>query len=88
MECMHLAKGLNITTFLIGHVTKSGDIAGPRVLEHIVDAVFEFEGDKQHGYRLLRYILRAFSLRKILATTCVTGIILRGLYRSAMETIL
>lgn len=54
MECMHLAKGSKITTFLIGHVTKSGDLAGPRVLEHIVDTVLDFEGDCQHGYRLLR----------------------------------
>ena len=54
MECMHLAKGSKITTFLIGHVTKTGDLAGPRVLEHIVDTVLDFEGDAQHGYRLLR----------------------------------
>lgn len=59
-ECMHLAKGKNITTFLIGHVTKSGEIAGPRVLEHLVDTVLEFEGDKQHGYRLLRALKNRF----------------------------
>lgn len=53
-EFMHLAKGMGIATFLIGHVTKSGEIAGPRVLEHIVDTVLDFEGDRQHGYRLLR----------------------------------
>jgi len=60
MECMHLSKGLGITTFLVGHVTKSGDLAGPRVLEHIVDTVFEFEGDRQHGYRMLRGIKNRF----------------------------
>ncbi len=60
MECMHLAKGLGITTVLIGHVTKSGEIAGPRILEHIVDTVFEFEGDRQHGYRLVRSIKNRF----------------------------
>ncbi|WP_420421325.1 DNA repair protein RadA [Simkania sp.] len=60
MECMHLSKGLGITTFLVGHVTKSGELAGPRVLEHIVDTVFEFEGDCQHGYRLLRGIKNRF----------------------------
>lgn len=54
MEAMHIAKGLKITTFLIGHVTKSGELAGPRVLEHIVDTVLDFEGDRQHGYRILR----------------------------------
>ena len=60
MECMHLAKGSGITTFLVGHVTKSGDIAGPRVLEHIVDTVLELEGDRQHGYRLMRSIKNRF----------------------------
>ncbi|GAB5411187.1 MAG: DNA repair protein RadA [Chlamydiales bacterium] len=60
MECMHLAKRQNITTFLIGHVTKSGEIAGPRVLEHLVDTVLEFEGDRQHGYRILRSIKNRF----------------------------
>ncbi len=60
MEFMHLAKGLGIAIFLIGHVTKSGEIAGPRVLEHIVDTVLEFEGDRQHGYRLLRSIKNRF----------------------------
>lgn len=59
-EFMHLSKGHGITTFLIGHVTKSGDIAGPRVLEHLVDAVLEFEGDRQHGFRLLRAIKNRF----------------------------
>lgn len=59
-EFMHLAKGHGITTFLIGHVTKSGDLAGPRLLEHLVDAVFDFEGDRQHGFRLLRAIKNRF----------------------------
>ena len=60
MEFMHLAKGEGITTFLIGHVTKSGELAGPRVLEHIVDTVLDFEGDRQHGYRLLRAVKNRF----------------------------
>lgn len=59
-EFMHLAKGHGITTFLIGHVTKSGELAGPRVLEHLVDTVLEFEGDKQHGFRMLRAIKNRF----------------------------
>ncbi len=57
---MHLAKQLGIATFLIGHVTKSGEIAGPRVLEHIVDVVLEFEGDRHHGYRILRAVKNRF----------------------------
>jgi DNA repair protein RadA/Sms len=59
-EFMHLAKGHGITTFLIGHVTKSGELAGPRVLEHLVDTVLDFEGDRQHGFRLLRAIKNRF----------------------------
>ncbi len=60
MEFMHIAKGMGISTFLIGHVTKSGEIAGPRVLEHIVDTVLDFEGDRQHGYRCLRAVKNRF----------------------------
>lgn len=59
-ECMHLAKSKGISTLLIGHVTKSGEIAGPRVLEHIVDTVLEFEGDRQHGFRMLRAVKNRF----------------------------
>lgn len=59
-EFMHIAKGMGIATFLVGHVTKSGEIAGPRVLEHIVDTVLDFEGDRQHGYRLLRSVKNRF----------------------------
>lgn len=59
-EFMHLAKGRNISTFLIGHVTKSGEIAGPRVLEHLVDTVLYFEGDKQQQYRMIRVIKNRF----------------------------
>lgn len=59
-EFMHLAKGKNIATFLIGHVTKTGEIAGPRVLEHLVDTVLYFEGDKQHHYRMIRVVKNRF----------------------------
>lgn len=59
-EFMHIAKGKRIATFLIGHVTKSGEIAGPRVLEHLVDTVLYFEGDKQHQYRMIRVIKNRF----------------------------
>lgn len=59
-EFLHLAKGHGITTFLIGHITKSGEIAGPKVLEHLVDTVLEFEGDRQHGFRLLRAMKNRF----------------------------
>lgn len=59
-EFMHIAKGKNVATFLIGHVTKSGEIAGPRVLEHLVDTVLYFEGDKQHNYRMIRVVKNRF----------------------------
>jgi DNA repair protein RadA/Sms len=59
-ECMHLAKGKGISIFLIGHVTKSGEIAGPRILEHLVDTVLYFEGDRQHNYRMMRVVKNRF----------------------------
>ncbi|NGX58055.1 MAG: DNA repair protein RadA [Chlamydiae bacterium] len=59
-EFMHIAKGMNIATFLVGHVTKSGEIAGPKVLEHLVDTVLYFEGDKAHNYRLVRVVKNRF----------------------------
>ncbi len=59
-ELMHLAKGRGISILVIGHVTKSGEIAGPRVLEHLVDTVLYFEGDRQHNYRLMRVVKNRF----------------------------
>lgn len=59
-EFMHIAKGHGIATFLIGHVTKAGEIAGPRVLEHLVDTVLYFEGDKQQNFRMIRVIKNRF----------------------------
>jgi DNA repair protein RadA/Sms len=55
-----VAKGQNMPVFLIGHVTKTGVIAGPRVLEHIVDTVLYLEGDQFHAYRLLRSVKNRF----------------------------
>jgi DNA repair protein RadA/Sms len=57
---MRLAKGENIAVLLIGHVTKEGQIAGPRLLEHMVDCVLYFEGDRQHLYRILRAVKNRF----------------------------
>jgi len=59
-EFMHLAKGKGIATFLIGHVTKAGEIAGPRVLEHLVDTVLYFEGEKHNDYRMVRVVKNRF----------------------------
>lgn len=57
---MRLAKNSGCSVFLVGHVTKEGSIAGPRILEHMVDAVLYFEGDRQHQYRLLRAVKNRF----------------------------
>lgn len=57
---MRLAKQMNIATFIVGHVTKDGAIAGPRVLEHMVDTVLYFEGDKNASYRILRAVKNRF----------------------------
>ena len=57
---MELAKGLGISIFIVGHVTKDGMVAGPRVLEHMVDTVLYFEGDKHASYRLLRGVKNRF----------------------------
>lgn len=57
---MSLAKGHGIIVFLIGHVTKEGNIAGPKVLEHMVDTVLSFEGDHNHQFRLLRALKNRF----------------------------
>ena len=54
------AKEQNVPVLLIGHITKEGSIAGPKVLEHIVDCVLQFEGDRQHMYRILRGIKNRF----------------------------
>lgn len=57
---MQIAKGLGITIFIVGHVTKEGVVAGPRVLEHMVDTVLYFEGDRNDAYRLLRAVKNRF----------------------------
>src|SRR5438034_1051545 len=57
---MTIAKGRGIATFLVGHVTKEGALAGPRVLEHLVDTVLYFEGEQHHAYRVLRAVKNRF----------------------------
>jgi len=57
---MQLAKGLGVSIFIVGHVTKEGIVAGPRVLEHMVDTVLYFEGDRHDAYRILRGVKNRF----------------------------
>ncbi len=59
-QLMRYAKQTGVPVFVIGHVTKEGMIAGPRILEHIVDTVLYFEGDKSHAYRILRAVKNRF----------------------------
>lgn len=59
-ELMNIAKQQNITVFVVGHVTKGGAIAGPKILEHMVDTVLYFEGDTHHSYRILRSVKNRF----------------------------
>jgi DNA repair protein RadA/Sms len=59
-ELMRYAKETNTPVFLVGHITKDGNIAGPKILEHMVDVVLQFEGDRNHIYRLLRSIKNRF----------------------------
>lgn len=59
-ELMRLAKTKGIAIFIVGHVTKEGSIAGPRILEHMVDTVLYFEGERHHSYRILRAVKNRF----------------------------
>ncbi len=59
-EFQQLAKTTNLPVFLVGHITKDGAIAGPKILEHIVDTVLQFEGDTHYGFRLVRCIKNRF----------------------------
>lgn len=57
---MQIAKGMGVSIFIVGHVTKDGNVAGPRVLEHMVDTVLYFEGDRHASYRILRGVKNRF----------------------------
>lgn len=59
-QLMRIAKGKGIATFIVGHVTKEGAIAGPRMLEHMVDAVLYFEGERHNTFRILRAVKNRF----------------------------
>ena len=59
-EFQHYAKTTGVPVLLIGHITKDGTLAGPKVMEHIVDAVLQFEGDRHYGFRILRALKNRF----------------------------
>jgi DNA repair protein RadA/Sms len=72
-QLLFLAKGRGITTFLIGHVTKDGSLAGPKSLEHIVDTVLYFEGEKHHHHRIVRAVKNRFGAVSELGVFEMTG---------------
>lgn len=73
MELMRWAKGTGVPTFIVGHVTKEGEIAGPRLLEHIVDVVLYLEGERFSDYRLLRSVKNRFGSIDELGVFEMTG---------------
>jgi DNA repair protein RadA/Sms len=70
---LRVAKGAGVATFLVGHVTKDGSVAGPRVLEHLVDCVLQFEGDRFHALRILRAVKNRFGSTNELGVFEMTG---------------
>jgi DNA repair protein RadA/Sms len=72
-QLLFVAKGRGITTFLIGHVTKDGSLAGPKSLEHIVDTVLYFEGEKHHHHRIVRAVKNRFGAVSELGVFEMTG---------------
>ncbi|MEO7272430.1 MAG: DNA repair protein RadA [Vicinamibacterales bacterium] len=72
-QLLFAAKGQNIPTFLVGHVTKDGGLAGPKALEHIVDTVLYFEGEKHHSHRVVRAVKNRFGAVSELGVFEMTG---------------
>ena len=76
-QFLFAAKGQNIPTFLVGHVTKDGSLAGPKVLEHVVDTVLYFEGERHHSHRVVRAVKNRFGAVSELGVFEMTGTGLR-----------
>jgi DNA repair protein RadA/Sms len=72
-QFLFTAKGHNIPTFLVGHVTKDGNIAGPKALEHVVDTVLYFEGERHHAHRVVRAVKNRFGAVSELGVFEMTG---------------
>ena len=73
LRIMRKAKETGIAFFIVGHVTKDGSIAGPRILEHMVDAVLYFEGDRNQSYRILRAVKNRFGSTNEVGVFEMTG---------------
>jgi DNA repair protein RadA/Sms len=76
-QLLFASKGQNVPTFLVGHVTKDGALAGPKVLEHVVDTVLYFEGEKHHSHRVIRAVKNRFGAVSELGIFEMTGTGLR-----------
>ena len=72
-QLLFAAKGQNIPTFLVGHVTKDGSLAGPKALEHVVDTVLYFEGERHHAHRIVRAVKNRFGAVSELGVFEMTG---------------
>ena len=77
-QFLFTAKGHNIPTFLVGHVTKDGNLAGPKALEHVVDTVLYFEGERHHSHRVVRAVKNRFGAISELGVFEMTGAGLRA----------
>ena len=77
-QLLFAAKGQNIPTFLVGHVTKDGSLAGPKALEHVVDTVLYFEGERHHSHRVVRAVKNRFGAVSELGVFEMTGTGLRA----------
>lgn len=84
---MHTAKGLGIPIFIVGHVNKDGAIAGPKVLEHIVDTVLYFEGERNYSYRMLRGVKNRFGSTNEIGVFEMTGIGLKEVLNPSLMMI-
>jgi DNA repair protein RadA/Sms len=76
-QFLFTAKGHNIPTFLVGHITKDGSLAGPKALEHVVDTVLYFEGERHHSHRVVRAVKNRFGAASELGVFEMTGTGLR-----------
>ena len=72
-DLLFTAKGRNLPTILVGHVTKDGSLAGPKVLEHVVDTVLYFEGEQHHAHRVVRAVKNRFGAASELGVFEMTG---------------
>ena len=77
---MQIAKGMGISIFIVGHVTKEGVVAGPRVLEHMVDTVLYFEGDRHAAYRILRGVKNRFGSTNEIRRQKMQSIMKKNIY--------